>query len=211
MSYLEFAGVVSGAVAVWLSTKASIWSWPIGAISVALFFFLFFQVQLYPDMGLQVFFFVTNVQGWWRWTHPNPGEENQNNELIISQIPIRQAVSWTAMGLVGTVVMGTLAQHLHTWFPAVFSLPSAFPYLDSFTTVMSVVATYMMIQKRVECWYAWLLIDAILTYVYFVKGVKLVSVEYFAFCFIAGYGAWNWTNEYRKQIPTGLPTNGSGT
>ena len=200
MSYLEFVGVVTGAVAVWLSTKASIWSWPVGAVSVALFFFLFFQIQLYPDMGLQMFFFVTNVQGWWRWTHPKPGEENKDNELIVSKIPSQQLVIWSGLGLVGTVVMGTLTRHLHTWFPMVFSLPSAFPYLDSFTTVMSIVATYMMIQKRVECWYVWLLIDAILTYVYFVKGVKLVSVEYFVFCFIALYGAWNWTREYRGQV-----------
>lgn len=198
MSYLEFAGVVSGGVAVWLSTRANIWSWPIGAVSVVLFFFLFFQIQLYPDMFLQVFFLITNIQGWWRWTHPKPGEENQNLELKISQMPLRQILVWSGMGLLGTLVLGTFAQNLHVWFPLVFSQPSAFPYLDSFTTVMSIVATYMMIQKRVECWYVWLLIDLILTYVYFIKGVKVVSIEYGIFCLIALQGAYLWTREYRS-------------
>ena len=56
MSYLEFFGTIAGAIAVWLSARANIWSWPIGIINVVLFFFLFYQVQLYPDMLLQVFF-----------------------------------------------------------------------------------------------------------------------------------------------------------
>lgn len=197
MSYLEFFGVVIGGVAVWLSAQANVWSWPVGAVSVALFFFLFYQIQLYPDMGLQVFFFVTNIQGWWRWTHPKPGEENRQDELRVTRMPPRQALTWVLLGLLGTLVLGTFAQNLHTLLPVVFSQPSAFPYIDSFTTVMSVVATYMMVQKRVECWYVWLVVDIILTYVYFAKGVKLVAAEYVIFCGIAVQGAYLWTKEYR--------------
>lgn len=198
MSYLEFFGVVIGGVAVWLSAQANVWSWPVGAVSVALFFFLFYQIQLYPDMGLQVFFFVTNIQGWWRWTHPKAWEENRQAELRVTRMPPRQAVTWVLLGLLGTLVLGTFAQNLHTLLPMAFSQPSAFPYIDSFTTVMSVVATYMMVQKRVECWYVWLVVDIILTYVYFAKGVKLVAAEYVIFCGIAVQGAYLWTKEYRQ-------------
>jgi nicotinamide mononucleotide transporter len=198
MSYLEFFGVVSGGIAVWLSARANVWSWPIGAASVVLFFFLFYQIQLYPDMFLQVFFFVTNLQGWWRWTHPKPGEETLQSQLKISRMPTRQLITWSAGGVVATVLLGTFANNLNTLFPVMFSKPSAFPYIDSFTTTMSVLATFMMIQKRVECWYMWLAIDLVLTYVYYVKDVKLVSAEYFVFCFIALQGAWYWTREYRS-------------
>ncbi len=199
MSYLEWGGVTTGGVAVWLSARGNAWSWPIGAVSVVLFFFLFYQIQLYPDMLLQVFFFFTNLQGWWRWTHPRPEEAipKKINQLAISRLPVRQYYWWAGAGLLGTLVLGTFAQNLHRWFPLAFSLPSAFPYLDSFTTVMSVVATYLMIQKRVECWYVWLLVDLLLTYVYFVKDVKMVSAEYAVFCLIALQGAYLWTREYR--------------
>ena len=30
MSYLEFFGTIAGALAIWLSAKAIVWSWPIG-------------------------------------------------------------------------------------------------------------------------------------------------------------------------------------
>lgn len=52
VSYLEFFGLVSGIAAVVLSALANVWSWPLGIVNVTLSFFLFFQVQLYPDMFL---------------------------------------------------------------------------------------------------------------------------------------------------------------
>lgn len=204
MSYLEFFGVATGSVATWLVARNNVWTWPVAVVSVILFFFLFYQIQLYPDMFLQVFFLITYLGGWWRWTHPGLGEEVMVNPsstqqtLRITRMPTRQLVVWLLAGVVATLLLGTFASNLHTLFPALFSQPSAFPYLDSFTTVMSIVGTFLMIDKRVECWYVWLVVDAISTYMYFVKDVKLVSVEYFVFCFIAAFGAWNWTRQYRS-------------
>lgn len=196
MSYLEFFGVVTGGVAVWLSAKANIWSWPIGMISVALLFFLFFQVQLYPDMFLQVFFFITNAIGWWRWSHPKKGEEDRNKELKVSYMPIKQLLLVSLGGIAGTFLLGMLASNLNDWAPSLFSKPSAFPYLDSFVTVMSVFVTFLMIQKKVECWILWIIIDIVATGVYFAKGINFLGLEYLVFCFIAAFGLWNWMREY---------------
>lgn len=198
MSYLEFFGTLAGGIAVWLAARANIWSWPIGLVNVTLFFFLFYQVQLYPDMFLQVFFFITNILGWWRWANPKPFEENTKRELKISFMPVRQTLILSAIGLAGTFIMGSLASNLHELIPAVFSQPSAFPYLDSFVTVMSIVATFLMVQKKVECWIIWILVDAVATSLYFAKGIKFVGVEYLAFCFLAAFGLWRWIKEHRS-------------
>ena len=196
MSYLEFFGTILGFIAVVLSAFANIWSWPIGIVSVFLLFFLFFQIQLYPDMLLQIFFFVTNIMGWWRWAHPKPEEEDRKKELRISFLKAKQFLLITGIGLIGTLLMGTFASNIHTIFPVIFSKPSAFPYLDSFVTVMSITTTFFMIQKKIECWIIWILVDAIATYMYFMKGVKFLSLEYLLFCFVASYGLWNWVREY---------------
>lgn len=198
MSYLEFFGTATGGIAVWLAARANIWSWPIGLINVTLFFFLFFQVQLYPDMFLQAFFFVTNLMGWWRWAHPNPYEEDRKHELKISFMPTRQLIFFSGIGLVATFALGSLASNLHEWIPKIFSQPSAFPYLDSFVTVMSIVATFLMIQKKIECWAIWIVVDMVATALYFSKGIKFVGAEYLAFCFLAAFGLWRWLREYRS-------------
>ncbi len=198
MSYLEFFGLVSGVVAVVLSSLANIWSWPLGIINVTLSFFLFYQVQLYPDMFLQVFFFVTNVMGWWRWTHPKPGEEDMHQYLKVSFLPYRKLVIYSLISMAGIVAMTLFAMNLHEWLPVIFTKPSASPFLDSFITVMSVLATFLMIQKRVECWIIWVLIDVVATYLYFVRDIKFYSLMYFAFCIIASFGFWNWWREYKS-------------
>lgn len=198
MSYLEFFGTLAGGIAVWLSARGNIWSWPLGILNVVLFFFLFYQVQLYPDMFLQVFFFVTNLLGWWRWAHPRPGEENRKRELKATWMGTGKSVAILAFTLTATSGFGYFASNLHAWAPTLFPLPSAFPYLDSFVLTTSVAATYLMVQKKIECWAAWILTDAVATYLYVSKGILFVGLEYFVFCLIASFGLWQWQREAKQ-------------
>ena len=50
----EVVGVVTGVLAVWLTTRQKIWCWPVGIVSVASFIVVFFHAKLYAAMGLQV-------------------------------------------------------------------------------------------------------------------------------------------------------------
>lgn len=202
MSYLEFFGAVFGAVAVWLSARADVLSWPLGIVNVVLSFFLYYQIQLYPDMFLQVFFFVTNVMGWWQWTHPKPGEEDRKQELKVSYMGWQKFVLVCLATIAGTAALGAMAARLHKWFPLAFALPSAFPYADSFILVMSVITTFFMIRKKIECWIIWIIVDVVATYLYYIKGVMLYSVLYFGFTIIAAFGLWHWIKEYRDYSRT---------
>jgi len=203
MSYLEFFGVLTGIAGVWLASIANVWTWPIGIVNVVLSFFLFYQVQLYPDMFLQVFFLVTSIMGWWRWLHPKANEADQKQELKVSNLTGADWLIWLPVTGAATLMMGTFARNLHIISPVLFARPSAFPYLDSFTTIASMVATLWMIRKKVQCWYAWILIDLISTYMYFVKDVRFYSLLYLIFCFLAAGGAVNWLRirrSYHSQV-----------
>jgi nicotinamide mononucleotide transporter len=200
VSYLEFFGLVSGLIAVALSAIANVWSWPIGVINVVLSFFLFYQVQLYPDMFLQVFFFVTNLMGWWRWLHPRAGEEDRKNELKVSFLSSSGLAVLLTSGVAGTFLMGLFAENLHEILPIFFNEPSAFPYFDSFIMVMSIVTTFYMIQKKIECWIIWILVDVVATFLYFQRELLLYGLLYFVYCFIAGYGLYHWMKEYKSYF-----------
>lgn len=202
MSYIEFFGVVFGLLAVWLSAKANIWSWPIGIVNVVLAFILYYQVQLYPDMFLQLFFFITNIIGWWRWANPRPGEEDRKHQLKVSYMKRNQLVLTISLGVAGTLVMGKLAGNLHHWFPILFSLPSAYPYADSFIMVMSIVTTFYMIQKKIESWMIWIVVDIAATILYYFKGVKFYSLEYLIFTLLAAFGLWHWIKEHKSYRPS---------
>jgi nicotinamide mononucleotide transporter len=198
MSYLEFFGALSGAYAVWLSARANVWSWPVGIVNVVLSFFLFYQVQLYPDVFLQLFFFVANLIGWWRWVNPDPGEEDKKKELRVSFMSRTQILVVTSLGLFGTYLIGTFAKNLHEFFPALFASPSAFPYADSFVTVTSIMTSFLMIEKKIECWIFWIIIDVVAAYLYFSKDIFVYGILYVAFCFIAAWGLYHWIKEYKS-------------
>jgi len=196
LSYLEFFAVIFGLVAVALSAVANIWSWPIGIINVVLSAFFYYQIQLYPDMFLMVFFFVTNLLGWWRWANPKPGEEDRKRELKVSFMKRNHFILLLLVGITGTYLIGSLAANLHEWFPFLFNLPSAYPFIDSFILVMSVITTFLMVQKKIECWIIWIIIDIVATYLYFLKEAKFFGVEYLVFTGIATFALWNWRREY---------------
>jgi nicotinamide mononucleotide transporter len=198
MSYVEFFAVIAGLIAVALSAKANIWSWPIGIINVFLSAFFYYQIQLYPDMFLMAFFFITNLIGWWRWANPKPGEEDRKKELRISLMKWQQFVFWSLIGIAGTFVVGMLASNLHEWLPLLFNLPSAYPFADSFILVMSVITTFLMIQKKIECWIIWIIIDVVATVLYFLKDARFFGFEYLVFTLIAAFALFNWVREYKS-------------
>lgn len=202
MSYVEFFGTLAGFIAVLLAARGNVWSWPIGIINVVLLFFLFYQVQLYPDMFLQIFFFVTNVAGWWRWKNPENFEADLKDELKVSFLS--SSTRWITAGLIltGAIIMGAAASRLNQWMPALFSLPSAFPYADSFVTVASIVAQYWMLQKKAECWILWIMADVVATLLYYQKGILFLSLEYLVFCFMALGGFLNWSRQFRNYGST---------
>src|SRR5690606_25771049 len=147
-----------GFIFVVLSARAHILNWPVGIVNNILFIILFYQVQLYPDMFLYSFFTVTNIIGWWRWSHPQPGEEHRRKVLKGSQIQRSEVTAIAGLAVVAPFLMGTFACKHHELLPALLSEPSSFPYLDSFVTVTCIAAAYAAIQKKIEEWLVWIIV-----------------------------------------------------
>ena len=89
LSWLEFIGTLTGLICVWLTAKARPSSFIIGLVNNVFFFLLFYQVQLYADMFLQVVFFALGIYGFIKWITPKPSEADKRNELMISTISLK--------------------------------------------------------------------------------------------------------------------------
>lgn len=205
MSWLELVGSLFGLWAVWLSTKAIAINWAIGILSIICLFILFYQIQLYSDMFLQVFFFITNLYGWYSWTHPRTQEEaNAKQELKITSLTNQSRIAVVLISVTGTALFGFCISQIHLWLPSFFKLPAAYPYADTFIAVVSIIGQLIMTRKKIECWLLWGIVDAIATYLYFKKGVLLMSIEYFIFLLICVAGLYRWNKEMR-QLPASSP------
>lgn len=206
MSYIEFFGTILNVWSVWLTARNKVLSWPVGIVAVALFFFLFYEIRLYSDMVEQVWYVATGFWGWWVWTHPKRKEETDaNKELKISHASLRENL-WSAAILVfGTLALGAFMARIHLILPSLFPQPADYSYLDAFTTVMSFVATVLMIRKRMESWYLWILVDVIGIWLYYVKDVHLVALEYVIFLSLAVAGLVKWLALHKAQSAAPVP------
>lgn len=188
LSYIELVGTLFGFVSVILAARASVLTWPTGIVNEAAFFILFYQVQLYSDMYLQVFFFGVTVYGWYYW-------KNQSHEAHVKKLSVRWRFTYAALLVAGTVLSGLFMSQIHLLFPVLFSKPASYPFADAFTTTASILATILLSRKRIETWVLWILVDAASIVIYFLKGIHLVAVEYVIFLIICIVGYVNWKSK----------------
>ena len=65
LSWIEAVGTVAGLLCIWLASLEKISNYAFGLINVTLFAIIFFQIQLYASLLLQLFFFAANIYGWY--------------------------------------------------------------------------------------------------------------------------------------------------
>jgi len=189
ISLLELLGISSGLFCVYYASFDRIITWPIGIFNSICFFFLFYQVHLYSDMLLQIYFFASSIYGWIYWTK-RKGVKPPITDL-----------SWKVRGylifsiLVFSFLLGELTKSLPAWLPVYFTEPPSFPYWDAFTTVASIVANFLLARRIAESWYIWISVDVVCIALYYFKDIRLVTVEYFVFLLIAFYGSYIWYKE----------------
>ena len=181
---LEKIAVVFGLANVYLTVRQNIWCWPIGAVMVSLYIYIFFHAKLYSDAGLNVFFLVMQFYGWYQWTR-GPVEHARS----LSAVKTLDTKGWalTIAGvLAGTAALGT-AMHRYT--------DAALPYPDAFTTLLSVFAQFLMTRKVLENWTLWIIADIVYIGVYTSKSLYWTAGLYVIFlglC-IEGYREWTAT------------------
>ncbi|MBN3909282.1 MAG: nicotinamide mononucleotide transporter [Nostoc sp. NMS1] len=194
MSYIELLGTVFYLWSAWLISQRKILTWPVGIVSVLLYMALFYQIRLYSDMLEQIYYLVVSVYGWWRWSIPNSGKV-----LQIRYSPPRKIVLIAAITIAISFATGALMSQIHLLLPAIFLEKASFPYLDALTTIMSFTAMWLMVQKRIESWYYWIIVDVIGIGLYYVKEVKFIAFLYVILLFIAINGSISWLKTAKIQ------------
>lgn len=185
MTWTEIFGFITGALSVWLAVKENVWNWPFAVGNAVFFFILFLEHRLYGDMGLQVVFFYLAVRGWYLWLR---GGQN-HGQLAISRISVRMAGVLTIVTVVATVAMSAYLRHIN----------DASPFLDGFTTVLSLVGQYLLTRKILENWYVWGFADVLYIYLYIQRGLLLTSVLYVIFLVMCIAGAIEWQRTLRSS------------
>jgi NadR type nicotinamide-nucleotide adenylyltransferase len=177
-SMTETLGFASGAAAVWLLVRESIWNWPAGIANAVFYLVLFAQARFFADSALQVVYVVLGVFGWWWWRRGRRGRMTRR----IAGIGLSEAAILAAL----------TAAAAYGMFLYLRSVSDAAPLADATTTALSLAATWMQARKQIENWLVWIAADAIYIPLYFVKGLPLTGVLYSAFALMCVKGWRDW-------------------
>ncbi|MEX1191627.1 MAG: nicotinamide riboside transporter PnuC [Brumimicrobium sp.] len=183
-SLLEWIGVLSGVIYVLLAAKKQNSCWFFAMLSTSIFIYICYISELYIESWLQVFYFIMAIYGWINW------RKDESKNLPIQRWPIKYHLL--------NVVVSSFLSILLGYFMSEYTGQKS-PYLDAFTTIFSLAATFMVAQRVLENWIYWIIIDVGLAFLYSSRELYLTGLHYVVFSIVAIFAWYSWFNYYKKQ------------
>jgi len=185
----QWVGFLFGIIYVALAAKNNPWCWVFGAISCASIAIEdFTKTNLFSDGVLQIFYVLMAFYGIYKWKF----------QVKEKQLPIRQLslIHHYIIILVGLCLSGLVSYITYNYTHA------ALPILDATTTVFSIIATLLLVNRYIGNWIHWIWIDLVYIYLYFDRTAPLFSILMTIYTVIAIYGLLEWLKIKKMQDQT---------
>jgi nicotinamide mononucleotide transporter len=176
-SITDWLAIITGLLYVFLAARGKTIAWLFGIVSCAIIAVEdFSRLKLYSDGVLQLIYIVLGVAGLISWNR------DKGPFRVIRYTPW-QHIQLFGISLLAAVVLGYF---FRTWTDA------AFPWLDAWTTAISLIATWLTIQKVLECWLYWIVADLIYIYLYTQRDAPAFAFLFGIYTILAIYGWFLW-------------------
>lgn len=185
MSALEVLANLFTVLSVVLTVHLKKSLYPVGIVATVLFFFVFRDARLYASAGLQVWFTLIQLYGWWFWLRGDRGREPPIGDW-----------SWRVIGLLA-LAAATLTAVLS--FALYRFTDAQTPVGDTAILSLSVLAQFLLDRKQMKNWIVWGVVDALSIAVYANQKLWLTAIVYAVLLANVVYGWLTWRNALRRQ------------
>ncbi|MEQ8705705.1 MAG: nicotinamide riboside transporter PnuC [Phaeodactylibacter sp.] len=187
LSWVDWVATVTALLYIILAARGNVWCWFWGIISCALWAYASYAFyQLYLDAVLQVFYVVMAFVGLYNWRWGGEG----NTEAPIQRLPWNAHLPYLAGGTLLAIAFGYFFDQY---------TPAAATYWDAFTTVFSVLATLLLVQRYLDNWAYWVVIDTIYIGLYFSREAYLFSLLMVVYTVIASVAWVQWQKSWKNS------------
>lgn len=176
---IEYVAVFFGIVSVYFNSRQNPWGWGTGLVNVGLYTLLFFQGKLYALMGLQVFFAIISIYGWYQWLRGGQRKEG----VKVTRTPLPLGLLLAALSVAGSVALG--------WYLDTRTEDQQ-PYVDAGVSVVSLAGQWMMARKYLEAWHIWIGVNVASIPLFLVRGEYPTAFQYSIFLGLAISGLVQW-------------------
>lgn len=186
MSAWEIAAALMGVAYILLAAKESQWCWLFAFLSTLVYTALFWEGQLPMQALLNFYYMGMAIYGFWLWQKHG----TQTQALTISRWRWVKHLTFMSVGIVISALVSLYLQKTGQ---------SQSPILDAYTTVFSVMNTWLIAKKVLENWLYWVVIDAAATVLYFQTGYYATMLLFVLNTILAIVGYISWVKLYRQQ------------
>ena len=184
---LEILAALFGIASVWFAKKESIWVYPTGIISTAIYVYICFNFTLYGDLIINIYYTLMSIYGWYMWTKVVKGHH-------IEITTLNRADAVRAIGIfISTAIFVILVYLYFNRFDRMTD------YFDTFTTGVFFAAMWLMANKKIEHWLLWIAGNIISIPLYFIKGLGFTGIQFIIFLILAILGYLEWKKHLNKQ------------
>lgn len=187
---IELLGAILGLIYIYFSIRQNILTWPTGLLTSAFYVVVFLRSGFYADMGLQVYYVVISIYGWYFWLK---GKRNVN--VTENQLPVRTTSIKIWINLSGIFIIIFVA----ILYILLKFTDSTVPYLDTLTTALSIVATWMLAKKYIEHWLIWIFVDVLSIGLYIYKSLWPTVILFTVYTAMAFIGYVEWKKDLKQQ------------
>ena len=166
LNFLEIFGTIVGLIYLWLEYRASIYLWIAGFVMPAIYIWMLGHRKKKGQL-----------------TTADASTGDTPKDLPIVHTPGK---CYLPLFLVFVVSFLGIA-----WILIAYT-DSNVPWLDSFTTALSIVGMWMLARKYVEQWFAWIFVDIVCCGLYIYKDLYFTSALYGLYSIIAIFGYFKW-------------------
>ncbi|MBU2590335.1 MAG: nicotinamide riboside transporter PnuC [Nanoarchaeota archaeon] len=192
-SWIGLIASLTGMLCVVLTAKAKISSFYFGLINIFAYSYVAYQSRYFGDVMLNMLYFLPmTFIGIYFWRKHL--KNNKKGEVVVKSLTWKKRFMWFGASIVLLTLYGLI----------LMMIKGTLPFIDSATTVFSIIATIMLNKRLTEQWFFWIVVDvlSIIMWAYiFIKSSGDVSmlVMWSAFLVNAVYGLYNWKKIERKQ------------
>ena len=165
-TWMSLLSAITGVWCVILTGKGKRSSFIFGLINVIFYAIVAFQAKYYVEVMLNVIYYLPmNFVGWFAWKkHMN----DDTGEVVKERLTFKKSVIVYALTAAAIFIYGLILK----------ALGGNLPYIDSMSTVISVVAQILSIKRLMEQWVLWIVVDVvtvIMWAVHFAQGGETIA------------------------------------
>ena len=197
LSYIELAASLFGLVYVVFEVLQKNFMWYLWVLTSITFGIVYYYSHIYAYMGLQIYYVAMGIYGIYSWrrakalakraaaqpaTQPGELRSEDADILVVRRMSREVAILSTLFSIIVFFIL--------TYILKCTEDPN--PWLDSFCSVISMLATFWLSRQYLQNWYLWIVCNVASTILSLSVAQYYAALLYFIMIGMAVWGLWHW-------------------